>query len=249
MIEYNGTTSLAKAIADDLKLCTIANTNKISKLTRQAVDALGLNVQVGQVRKTVDEKRAIYQWLKDNVLPVTQSSLEPVANELNITQLVNDVAPIVEPVIELNITHTQNDSKQCDKFISINYRHADNSRHTVQLEQFYIDALTAIGITDTSKFVADNAGLAQVTRNVKRSIVNELVNRVTQSSLEPVNELNIAQLVNDDVAPTVEPVTLELKSDGRCTMWGGKSFAYRCKRNEYKEGRCKQHYNMFIKHG
>ncbi len=249
MIEYNGTTSLAKAIADDLKLCTIANTNKISKLTRQAVDALGLNVQVGQVRKTVDENRAIYQWLKDNVLPVTQSSLEPVANELNITQLVNDVAPIVEPVIELNITHTQNDSKQCDKFISINYRHADNSRHTVQLEQFYIDALTAIGITDTSKFVADNAGLAQVTRNVKRSIVNELVNRVTQSSLEPVNELNIAQLVNDDVAPTVEPVTLELKSDGRCTMWGGKSFAYRCKRNEYKEGRCKQHYNMFIKHG
>jgi hypothetical protein len=64
-----------------------------------------------------------------------------------------------------------------DKFISINYRHADNSRHTVQIEQFYIDALIAIGITDISKFVAENAGFTQVTRNVKRSIVNELVKK------------------------------------------------------------------------
>jgi hypothetical protein len=100
-------------------------------------------------------------------------------NELNITQLVNDVVPTVESVVnELNIIHTQSDSKPCDKFISINYRHADNSRHTVQIEQFYIDALIAIGITDISKFVAENAGLKSVTKNVKRSIVNALVNRV-----------------------------------------------------------------------
>ena len=92
-------------------------------------------------------------------------------NELNIIQAIDDIAPTVEP--------TQNDSKPCDKFISINYRHADNSRHTVQLEQFYIDALMAIGITDISKFVAENAGVASVTKNVKRSIVNELVKRAT----------------------------------------------------------------------
>jgi hypothetical protein len=84
-------------------------------------------------------------------------------------KLVNKLA-IIQP--------TQNDSKPCDKFISINYRHADNSRHTVQIEQFYIDALIAIGITDISKFVAENAGLKSVTKNVKRSIVNALVNRV-----------------------------------------------------------------------
>lgn len=250
MTEYNGATSLQTALEQlHGKKLSFSGMAKITNKYRER-----LNLPTGKAINTTVDKLKIYQWERD---AITQSSLiqspppivEPVI-ELNITQLVNnDVAPIVEPVIELNITHAQNDSKQCDKFISINYRHADNSRHTVQLEQFYIDALTAIGITDTSKFVADNAGLAQVTRNVKRSIVNELVNRVTQSSLEPVNELNITQLVNDDVAPIVEPVANELKSDGRCTIWGGKSFAYRCKRNEYKEGRCKQHYNMFIKHG
>ena len=44
-----------------------------------------------------------------------------------------------------------------NKFISINYRHANNSRHALQVEQFYIDALKAIGIDDISKFVAENA--------------------------------------------------------------------------------------------
>lgn len=100
-------------------------------------------------------------------------------SELDLTQVVNDVVPTVEPVAnELNITHGKNDFNACDKFISINYRHADNSRHTVQIVQFYIDALIAIGITDISKFVAENAGLKSVTKNVKRSIVNALVNHV-----------------------------------------------------------------------
>lgn len=94
-------------------------------------------------------------------------------SELNLTQFVNDAEPATKSTVELDLT--QNDSR--DKFISINYRHADNSRHTVQIEQFYIDALIAIGITDISRFVAENAGTTTVTKNVKRAIVNELVKR------------------------------------------------------------------------
>jgi hypothetical protein len=136
--------------------------------------------------------------------PVTQSSLEPLLTELNIIQsdndaqliseldliqIGNDIAPAVEPITtELNIIHANNDAQsktelnvihnQRDKFININYRHADNSRHTVQIEQFYIDALNAIGITDIPKFVAENAGLSAVTKNVKRAIVDALIMRV-----------------------------------------------------------------------
>ena len=149
MIEYNGATSLQKALEQlHGKKLSFDGMAKITGAYRER-----LNVPTGKAISRPVDKLKIYQWERDAVTqsslielppliePVTQSSLEPVANELNITQLVNDVAPTVEPVIELNITHTQNDSKQCDKFISINYRHADNSRHTVQLEQFYIDAL------------------------------------------------------------------------------------------------------------
>ncbi len=111
----------------------------------------------------------------DNELNIIQSDNDVKTNsDLNITQLENDIVPIVEPApLELNMIQ----SIDCDKFVSINYRHADNSRHTVQLERFYIDALIAIGITDISKFVAENAGVATVTKNVKRAIVFELVKR------------------------------------------------------------------------
>ena len=191
-MNYDGTTSLSNAIALDLKLCSISNTNKISKLTQTASKALGLPVDTKGGKKAPADNVAIYEWLKENELNKTQSLntvesiieldntqlVEPIS-ELNIIQTIDDIAPTVEPVAnELNIIHTQNDSKPCDKFISVNYRHADNSRHTVQIEQFYIDALIAIGITDISKFVAENAGVASVTKNVKRSIVNELVKRV-----------------------------------------------------------------------
>lgn len=181
---YDGTTSLSDAIALDLNLCKRTNTNKISSLTQKAASALGLSVATKGGVKPPAYCLAVYEWLKENELNKTQSLntvesiieldntqlVEPIS-ELNIIQTIDDIAPTVEP--------TQSDSKPCDKFISINYRHADNSRHTVQLEQFYIDALMAIGITDISKFVAENTGVASVTKNVKRSIVNELVKRAT----------------------------------------------------------------------
>lgn len=187
MIEYDGATSLQKALEQlhGKKL----SFNAMAKITNQYRERL--NIAKGKAISQPADKLKIYQWERGAITqssltelpppliePATQSNLEPLLTELNNTQLVNDVVPTVETVIELDVIHTQGDSKPRDKFISINYRHADNSRHTVQLEQFYIDALIAIGITDISKFVAENAGLKSVTKNVKRSIVNALVNRV-----------------------------------------------------------------------
>lgn len=203
MTKYDGTTSLQTALEQlHGKKLSFSQLSKITDKYRER-----LNLPKGKAINTTADKLKIYQWERDAIAaqtnltelppiePATQSSLETSPTELNIiqsdndiktdsdlniTQLENDIVPTVEPVAnELNITHTQNDSKPCDKFISINYRHADNSRHTVQIEQFYIDALIAIGITDISKFVAENAGLKSVTKNVKRSIVNALVNRAT----------------------------------------------------------------------
>ncbi|MEI7841238.1 MAG: hypothetical protein WCJ11_12140 [Methylococcaceae bacterium] len=194
MTEYDGATSLQKALEQlhGKKLSFDA----MAKITNKYRERL--NLPTGKAINTTADKLKIYQLERGAITqssltelpppliePATQSNLEPLPTELNNIQLVNDVVPTVEPVIELDIIHTQNDSKPCDKFISINYRHADNSRHTVQLEQFYIDALIAIGITDISKFVAKNAGITTVTKNVKRSIVNELVNRVTLAPAQP----------------------------------------------------------------
>jgi len=201
MTAFDGTTSLQKAL-EQLHGVKLSN-DKLSKITGAYRERL--NVPKGKPISHAADKLKIYQWERDAIAaqtnltelppiePVTQSSLEmlptdlniiqsdndaQLINELDLTQVVNDVVPTVESVAnELNIIHTQNDSKRCDKFISINYRHADNSRHTVQIEQFYIDALIAIGITDISKFVVENAGLKSVTKNVKRSIVNALVMR------------------------------------------------------------------------
>ncbi len=182
MTEYDGATSLQKALEQlhGKKLSFDA----MAKITNKYRERL--NVPTGKAIKSPVDRLNIYEWERGAITqsslielpPLIESNLEPLPTELNNTQLVNDIVPTVEPVIELDIIHTQSDSKPCDKFISINYRHADNSRHTVQLEQFYIDALIVIGITDISKFVAENAGLTTVTKNVKRSIVNALVNRI-----------------------------------------------------------------------
>jgi hypothetical protein len=67
-----------------------------------------------------------------------------------------------------------------DKFTNINYYRADHSRHTIQIEKFYIDALKAIGIDDVARFAADHAGVEKVTRNIRRAIVTELVTRATR---------------------------------------------------------------------
>jgi hypothetical protein len=171
ILDYDGITPpLSKAIA---ALVQTTSPNKVSDLTKQACGALNLPIDnKGRKRNPIDAI-AIYEWLVANksATPIPEADL-----------LVNDL-PTVEPApLELNITHdttTNNDAVSSDKFISINYRHADNSRHTVQLEQFYIDALKAIGIDDVAKFVAENAGVTTVTKNVKRAIVNVLVNRAT----------------------------------------------------------------------
>lgn len=143
-----------------------------------------LNIPKGKAIKSPADRLNIYEFERDaiqqQVLPidslVTLPCLEHPAPIPEVDLLVNDVVPIVEPApLELNIIQ----STDCDKFVSINYRHADNSRHTVQIERFYIDALKAIGIDDVSKFVAENAGVTTVTKNVKRAIVFELVRRAT----------------------------------------------------------------------
>lgn len=180
-MSYDGITPLDDAIAFDLKLCKRRDPNKLSKLKKQACGALGIEFVKQGGKKPPAYNVAIYEWLKSNKpatpIPELDNDIDPPApipEVVPITQLVNDVVPIVEPApLELNIIQ----STDCDKFISINYRHADNSRHTVQLEKFYIDALKAIGIDDVSKFVAENAGVATVTKNVKRAIVFELVKR------------------------------------------------------------------------
>ena len=149
-----------------------------------------LNIPKGKAIKSPADRLNIYEFERDamqqQVLPidslVTLPRLEHPAPITEADLLVNDL-PTVEPAsLELNLTNdtpTNNDAVLSDKFISINYRHADNSRHTVQIERFYIDALIAIGITDISKFVAENAGVVTVTKNVKRAIVFELVRRAT----------------------------------------------------------------------
>lgn len=181
-MSYDGITPpLSKAVA---KLFDVKSPNDVSKFTRQACGALGVKFRQGGGKYPTEDSKAIYRWLESNhewlksnkpakPIPELDNDLDPLApipEVVPITQLVNDVAPL-----ELNIIQ----SIDCDKFVSINYRHADNSRHTVQIERFYIDALKAIGIDDVSKFVAENAGLTQVTKNVKRAIVFELVRRAT----------------------------------------------------------------------
>lgn len=197
---YDGTTPLDDAIAFDLKLCGVKSMRTLKALKFEAIHALQLDIKQNQRISETSDKLKIYQWLKENKVVVnlptsetnkrhktklqtiSQSNLEPPAPIPEADLLVNDL-PIIEPVpTGLNLIHNttaNNDAVLSDKFISVHYRHADNSRHTVQLEQFYIDALKAIGIDDVSKFVAENAGVTTVTKNVKRAIVNVLVNRAT----------------------------------------------------------------------
>jgi hypothetical protein len=67
MNHYDGTTSLAYQIAEVLNLCSIASTNKLSKLRKTACDALGLSVQTTGGRKSPADNLVIFEWLRDNV--------------------------------------------------------------------------------------------------------------------------------------------------------------------------------------
>ncbi len=264
MTKYDGTTSLKLALEQlHGKKLSFSQLSKITDKYRER-----LNLPKGKAINFIADKLKIYQWESDAItqsslteLPpiesVTQSSLEILSTELNIiqsdndvktdddlniTQLENDIVPTVEPVTnELNITHSQNDSR--DKFININYRHADNSRHTVQLEKFYIDALTAIGIINTAQFAADNAGVSQVTRNVKRAIVNELVKRAT--SIQS-NDLNIIQPATQSTAEQLDTLPIA-ESNGQCTQLVGRKLTKQCKNKAFKSGYCKLHYAEYIK--
>lgn len=151
-----------------------------------------------------------------------------------------------------------------NKFISINYRHANNSRHALQVEQFYIDALKAIGIDDISKFVAENAGISQVTKNVKRAIVNELVNRATTQSnelniirsesiselnvvqSESTNELNVIQSASQSTNEWLDSLPVAT-SNRRCTQLTGAKMQKQCKNRAFEEGYCRLHYAQYIK--
>jgi hypothetical protein len=142
-----------------------------------------------------------------------------------------------------------------DKFISINYYRADNTRHTVQVEKFYIDALNAIGIDDVARFAAENAGVSQVTRNVKRAIINELVSRATNkqpnelNTIQSTSELNTIQPVTPAPAPAplrhVDFDNLPETNDPRCTQTTNRNT--RCKKAAFKLGYCKVHYQQFMK--
>ena len=183
---YDGTTSLSKAIADDLKLCAIANTNKISKLTQTASKALGLPVDTKGGKKAPADNIAIYQWLKSNALPVTQSNLEPPAKPLPIEQSVTQTA--IDNVVP--VTQKRNKTKRDKRFsgftrISFNVT-GNTQRQHISLEPEFIKALELIApanrnqwLNDTvSDYVAKN-GVESSTRIVKLSIVNELIKRVT----------------------------------------------------------------------
>lgn len=205
MTEYNGTTSLQTALEklhgrklsfDAMAKITSKYRERLNAPTGKAIKNVSDKLKIYEwERDAIKQTSLQIDSLVNDGLPIIKpvlvelniiqsSDITQATNEssieLNITQMVvnGDVVVNAEPIVNKSNTTTNNDSKSCDKFININYRHADNSRHTIQLEQFYIDALIAIGITNISKFVAENAGMTQVTKNVKRSIVNELVKRI-----------------------------------------------------------------------
>ena len=103
-----------------------------------------------------------------------------------------------------------------DKFVSINYRHTDNTRHTVQIEQFYIDALQAIGITDVPTWVSSHIQnhTDKVTKCVKQEIVNELARQakplryglVELPTKEPLSELELLRIENAKLQAKLEIV-------------------------------------------
>lgn len=109
---YNGTApKLGYQITEVLKLCSSTNTAKISGLTKEACIAKGLPIDTKGGKRPPEENVIIFEWLRDNktttatesidlptVEPVAPAeeiteAIEPVVNELNLTQVVNDVAP------------------------------------------------------------------------------------------------------------------------------------------------------------
>jgi hypothetical protein len=87
---YDGTTSLAKAIAADLQLCSLNNTNKISKLTQQAATALGLPIDKTGGKKSTADNIAIFEWLKTNHVTQTTAKIEP-ADNLDVGETTTDL--------------------------------------------------------------------------------------------------------------------------------------------------------------
>jgi hypothetical protein len=185
---YDGTTSLSKAIADDLKLCTIANTNKISKLTQTASKALGLPVDTKGGKKAPADNIAIYQWLKSNVLPVTQSNLEPPAtNQLPIAPTDLSENKTIDDSV-LPVTQKRNKTKRDKRFsgftrISFNVT-GNAQRQHISLEPEFIKALELIAPANRNQWLSDTVsswiatnGVESSTRIVKCEIVNELIKR------------------------------------------------------------------------
>jgi hypothetical protein len=190
MKEYDGTTSLKKALEQlHGKKLSFDGMAKITNKHRER-----LNISAGKAITKQDDKLKIYRLERD---AITQNSLiesielasisDSSADDISVDAMIE----ILEHKVKRKRFDVVKATKQkvadaaiesINKFISINYRHADNSRHTVKVEQFYIDALKAIGIDDIAAWVALNAGLTQVTRNVKRSVVNELLKIIKLST-------------------------------------------------------------------
>jgi hypothetical protein len=181
MIEYDGTTPLQSALEQlHGKKLSFDAMAKITNIYRER-----LNLPTGKPVRESSDKLKIYQWERETIaqveLPATPVNTEPLPSELNVIQS----TAIIEPTSELNIIQSTDKDNELslthkwDKFVSINYRSADNTRHTVQIEQFYIDSLQAIGITDIAVYVSAclQSSTDKVTKRVKRAIVNELVKR------------------------------------------------------------------------
>lgn len=185
-MNYDGTTSLSNAIALDLKLCSISNTNKISKLTQTASKALGLPVDTKGGKKAPADNIAIYQWLKSNALSVTQSNLEsPATKPLSIEQPVTQTAiENVVPVTQKKRNKTKRD-KRFSGFTRISFNVTGNAqRQHISLEPEFIKALELIAPANRNQWLSDTVskwivanGVESSTRIVKCEIVNELIKR------------------------------------------------------------------------
>ena len=128
-----------------------------------------LKIPAGERITKPNDRLKIYKW--------ERAELNKTARELNNTH--GDDANSIQVKTDANVIQ----SLTWDKFTTINYRLPDNTRRSVQIEQFYVDALKAVGITDIGAWVSgcflQSPNVDKVTKIVKREIVNELLKRGT----------------------------------------------------------------------
>ena len=198
-MNYDGTTSLDKAISLDLGLCAVKSIRTLKVLKYKAIEALGLDIAHGAKINDSGDKLKIYEWLKAyslltepptdlsmvNTLPVTQSNLEPLtAKPLPIEQ------PVTQTAIDnaVPVTQKRNKTKRDKRFsgftrISFNVT-GNTKRQHISLEPEFIKALELIAPANRNQWLSDTVsnwimanGVESSTRIVKCEIVNELIKR------------------------------------------------------------------------